>query len=203
VQFDFAFTALTNELRFCTDITAASQYVYFDDVELFVVDSIPGDRVVYVEADSSFEPDGIPTLALLDDVRIALTDPSGLPSRQILGLTDQKLFVERIMRTEFDVTIVGLDVEPSKEADCKAALLSDVNDFLKSVMPFVTGDDSETERNDVITSVALSETVQAVLAAFAASASSVTFELSSGGGALTSYRVAENELAKLSMLRYV
>jgi len=197
-----AFTAQSNQLWFGSTASAAG-YAQFDALELGVTDSLPGDRTVYVEVTTAIDADGIPTEAILDDVRTDLnTDPDTGVARMPLGTTDEKLFVEPIIRSEFDVEIDGLVVEASQETALKASLDTGVDEYFRSVVPFVTGIDAEIDRNDVITSVKLSQVIQDILAAYGATVDDITFELT-GGSPVTRYTVDENELAKLGTITYV
>jgi len=201
-SFSVAFTATANDLRFATDCAAAGD-CDFDDLGLTVTDSLPGDRVVYVEATTAIDPDGIPTQDILDDVRTALnTDPDTGDDRMPLGLTDEKLFVEPIIRSSFDVEITGLVVDAAQEVALKASLDDGVDEYLRTMAPFVEGVDSDIDRNDVITNVSLSEVIQGVLDAYGASAEEVAFE-PTGGAPVTRYTIDENETAKLGTITYV
>lgn len=200
--FSVLFTAQSNSIRLQGTLSG-SGYVEFDTCGLTLMDSQTGDRVVYVEATTDIDADGEPTQAILDAVRTALTaDPDTGEDRMPLGLTDEKLFVEPISRLTFDVEITGLVVETSRETDCKASLDTGVDEYFRSVAPFVDGVDSEIDRNDTISNVSISEVVQGVLDAYGASASSLTFEFS-GGSPLDKYTVGERETAKLGTITYV
>jgi hypothetical protein len=196
------FTAVDPELRFGTDATGTGQGLYLDAVELTLSRSLPGDRVVYVEVIDSVDADGIAPLTVLDEVRSALTtDPETGQDRMVLGTTDEKLFVESIIRTAFDVTITGLVVDPTKETDLKASLDVTVDEYFRSVAPFVEGVDSDLDRNDIITGIKLSEIVQDTLSAFGATADTITFN-KVGDSVVTRYTVDENETAKLGTITY-
>ena len=174
-SFSVSFTAASNQLWFYA-AAAGAGYCEFDDLELTVTDSLPGDRVVYVEATTAIDADGIPTEQLLEDVRDDLnTDPDTSEDRMPLGLSDEKLFVEPITRSEMDVEITGLVVDAAQDAACKSSLDDAVDEYFRSAAPFVTGLDSELDRADVITGVSLAEVIQGVLDAYGASAESLTF----------------------------
>jgi len=197
-----SFTAQSNQMWFYA-AAAGAGYCEFDDILLTVDDSLPGDRVVYVEATTAIHADGIPTEQLLEDVRTALnTDPDTSEDRMPLGPTDEKLFVEPITRSELDVEITGLVVDAAQDAACKLSLTAAVDEYFRSTAPFVTGLDSDLDRNDVITGVSLAEVIQGVLDVYCASAESITFELS-GGAPTTRYTLDENETAKLGAITYV
>jgi hypothetical protein len=86
---------------------ASGQYVEFDDFTILQT-SFPGHVTVYVEADDSIDADGIPTVALLSDTRDTITtDPVTGIDRPSLGLVDDNLFVEPIIRTAIYLEIRG------------------------------------------------------------------------------------------------
>lgn len=201
-SFSVAFTAQSNELWLYVTIGAAG-YCEFDDLALTVTDSLPGDRVVYVEVTTAVDPDGVPTEDILVDVRTDLnTDPDTGDDRMPLGLTDEKLFVEPITRSSFDVEITGLVVEASLDAALKSSLDDGVDEYLRSVAPYVDGVDVEIDKNDVITGISLAEVIQGILEAYGASAEEIAFE-PTGGAPVTRYTLAENEVAKLGTITYV
>lgn len=198
-----SFTAADTELRLASDATAGTDSVAFDDCLLTVTDSLPGDRVVYVEVLPAVDADGIPDQSHLDDVRDELnTDPLTSQARMVLGTTDEKLFVEPIVRSTFDVEITGLVVDASQETALKTSLDTGVDEYFRSVAPFVTGVDSALDRSDEITGIKLSEIIQDVLNAYGATAEVITFE-KSGSPSVTRYTLAENETAKLGTITYV
>ena len=201
--FSVSFTALSTELRLASDAVAGSAFVTFDACALEVADSLPGDRVMYVEVLPTVDADGIPDQSHLDDVRTTLnTDPLTGQARMVLGTTDEKLFVEPIIRSTFDVEIAGLVVDAAQETALKSSLDSGVDEYFRSVAPFVTGVDSALDRSDEITGVKLSEVIQDILKAYGATAEGVTFE-KTGNPLVTRYALAENETAKRGAITYV
>lgn len=163
--------------------------------------SFPGDRSVYVEADSTIDPDGIPPSGLLDDVRESLTtDPDTGQSRPGLGQQDANLWVEPITRVLVDVTVTTLVTPSGQEASVKADIDSALALYLISIAPFVVGVDSENFRNDLITDPALSSIVQDILDSTGSSASGVTFEVATIP--TSSYQLLGGELAKLGAVTY-
>jgi uncharacterized phage protein gp47/JayE len=196
--FSVPITATDIQLRLASDATVGAPDVYFDDIAVLVTDSLPGDRVVYVEVFQSIEFDGLPDDAVLDAVRTSLnTDPDTGKARMVLGTTDEKLFVEPIIRSEFWVTITGLVVDPAQETALKSSLDTAADEYLRSVSPYVEGVDSAIDRNDVITGIKLSEVIQDTLNAFNASAESIVFN-KDGEPTTTRYTMDENETAKLA-----
>jgi hypothetical protein len=164
--------------------------------------SFPGDRTVYVEATSTIDADGIAPQSLLDDVRDAInTDQLTGESRAVLGLTDETLFVESIIRTSIFVEISDLNVEPEQESALKSDVSDALNLYFRSIAPFVDGVDIVSERNDTITNLSVSEIVQDVLSSYGASAQTVTFGLVVGVS-IPLYFLNPGELTKLGGITY-
>ena len=163
--------------------------------------SVPPERTVYIEAQVALDPDGIPTSALLDDVRDSITtNPDTGWARQPLGMVDSTLYVEPITRTAFDVNIPGLVVDPLKESDAKAEMDSDLDVYFRSILPYVDGVDVEEERNDTITKVSVSSAVQGVLTKYGATAQGVTVTV--GALEIIEYLLSRGEMAKLGTITY-
>lgn len=164
--------------------------------------SYPGDRTVYVEAVTTIDADGLAPPSLLADVRDAInTDPDTGLSRTLLGLTDDTLWVESIIRTSVFVEISDLDVAAADEAACKTDLTSALDLYFRSITPYVDGVDIASERMDTITSVSVSEIVMDVLRAYGATAQTVVFGLVLGV-AIPLYTLGQGELAKLGGITY-
>jgi uncharacterized phage protein gp47/JayE len=158
----------------------------------------PPERTVYVEADTTVDPDGIPTQALLDDVRESITyDPETGQTRQPLGLTDDTLFVEQITRTEFYVRITGLTVDASIETAVKDEIETQLASYFRALRPFVDGVDAPIDNNSLITDLTVSDVVQDVLKANGGSAQSVAFGISLGDS-IPEYQLGQGETAKLA-----
>jgi hypothetical protein len=158
--------------------------------------SLPGERTVYVEAQTAINADGIPTADLLTQVRTSLnTDPDTGKSRQPLGLTDSTLFVEPIVRSGFGVEITGLVVDAENEAAAKADLDTEVDTYFRSIDPYVDGVDVPADRRDTITQVSVSESVNGVLRKYGATAG--TIDVSRSAVPFTQYQLSQGEKAKL------
>lgn len=165
--------------------------------------SYPGDRTVYVEAVDTVDPDGIAPLPLLQAVRDAInTDPATGLGRATLGLTDDTLFVESIIRTSIYVEIRDLDVEPEKEAALKDDVESALRLYFRTVRPFVDGVDLLQERSDTISTPSISAVIQDVLQSYGASSQGVGFGLVPATF-MTLYYLNPGELAKLGAVSYV
>ena len=167
------------------------------------VTSEPPERTVYVEAQTSIDPDGVAPPTLLDDVRDSITtDPETGFERQPLGLTNETLFVESITRLSVFVGIQGLSVDPSKETQAK----SDINDaldlYFAKVIMFVSGLDFEGDKNDTLSIASIGGVVDDALRATGGSAITVLF----GFDALlleVRYQLRPGELVKRGPITYV
>jgi len=165
--------------------------------------SVPPERTVYIEADTSIEPDGIAPQSLLDEVRDSITtDPVTGLARQALGMTDETLFVESISRTGIFVTISNLTVDASLLAETQAAISEALTIHFLSLNPFVDGLDADIDRNDKITDLTISTVVQDVLDTFNASALGVAFG-TVPGVFLGEYILLPGEKTKRDIVAYV
>lgn len=161
--------------------------------------SYPGDRTIYVEADSG--TDGIPTSGLLAEVRVAInTDPVTGLSRSTLGLSDTTLYIEPITRSAIDVEVTGLVYLAGTEVTVKDAILAALVAQTALMLPFVDGVDLPQDRNDLITALVLSQVVQGVLDTYGASATGITFEVDATP--LTTYQLSMGETVKLGTVTY-
>lgn len=161
-------------------------------------ESSPPDRTVYIEADTTVNPDGIAPQSLLDEVRTSITtDPVTGLARQPLGLTDDTLFVESIIRTLFFVEITGLSVSADLETKAKAEVQDALTAYFLLIKPFVDGLDSSLDRNDTITDLTISNVVQDSLSANGGTAISVRFGRTAIE-TLTDYELSPGELSKLA-----
>lgn len=176
----------------------ARAYPYAGKPVLLLLESSPPDRTVYVEADTTIDPDGIAPQNLLDEVRDTITtDPVTGLARQPLGLTDDTLFVESISRTLFYVQITTLSVSDDLVAKTKSEVEDALTAYFLLIKPFVDGLDSILDRNDKITDLTVSDVVQDVLSANGGTANSVAFGLSPGES-LPEYQLSPGELSKLA-----
>jgi len=165
--------------------------------------SVPGDRLIYVEATTDIDSDGIAPGALLDSIRDSInTDPDTGLSRSVLGLTDDTLFIESISRTAIIVTISDLTVDASEESACKSDIEDALDLYLRNIAPFIDGVDAEIDRNDSITNPSVNEIVQDVLKSYGATAELVRFGLVAGVY-INLYFLDPGELTKLGSMIYV
>ena len=157
----------------------------------------PADRTVFVEADTTIEPDGIAPPALLDEVRASITaDPLTGLTRQPLGLTDSTLWVESISRTPFYIEITNLQIDVAIETETKDEIEEALTNYFLSLAPFVAGLDFE--KNDTITALTISDIVQDILTARGGSATDINFGLSLGVFTSTKEILDPGEKAKLA-----
>jgi hypothetical protein len=200
-DFDVSFIAVEVNMSFYGDCSAAG-FVEFDAVTL-VQDSLPGDRSVFIEADSTLDPDGIASQDLLDDARDYINfDPDTGKARPPLGETDETLWVESIRRTSMFVEIRDLVVPSEVEASTKTSLETAVDEYFRAIVPYIEGLDPPIIRNDIITNLTLSTIVQSVLTPVGGTAGGVGF----GPVAdefVPSYILGQGELTKSGGVTYV
>lgn len=167
------------------------------------LNSLPGDRTVYIEAETSIHPDGIAPGSLLDDVRDAInTDPVTSLARPLLGLSDLTLDVRSISRTSFYVEVVNLQVDADLETQVKIDIETALTTYFLSLSSFVDGIDLPQERNDLITDVTISAIVQSAITDSGGTADEVNFGTAPSVFTTTSYRLDPGELAKLGDIEY-
>ena len=173
-------------------------YPYAGKPILLLLESSPPDRTVYIEADTTIDPDGIAPQSLLDEVRDNITtDPVTGFARQPLGLTDDTLFIKSISRTPFFVQISTLAVSDDLVAKAKADIEDALTAYFVLIKPFVDGLDSVLDRNDKITDLTISDVVQDVLSANGGTANGVAFSNVSSES-IPEYQLSPGELAKLA-----
>lgn len=186
---------------YCTS-GASGQYVEFDDFEILQTE-YPGHVTVYCECDTSYESDGIPDSTLLDDVRDYITtDQTTGIDRPSLGLVDDNIFVEPIIRTSIYLEIRGLDIASELETQAKADLDTDVDAYLRNATPYIQGLDSQTSQADQITDPLISKVVQDVLDSYGATCSGIGIG-TQVGVFLANYSLGAGELSKLGSITYV
>jgi hypothetical protein len=165
--------------------------------------SFTSDRTVYIEAESSIDPDGIAPQSLLDDVRDAINnDPDTGRSRPPLGLTDSTLYVSSISRTDFYTNIDNIQIDPNNLAAAQSDIEDALDLYYAGLSPYLDGIDVILERNDKISDMTLSRIVQDVLSSYGAVADNVSFGLSAGVFDQNTYTLAPGELAKNTAVTY-
>lgn len=167
-----------------------------------IVGSLPPERTMYIEADSTIDPDGIAPPALLDDARDHLnTNPETGISRLTLGMTDEKLFVESITRILIYVEVRGLITQPGQDTLVQNAIDASLAFYFLSLKMFITGLDAPEDKNDTITDLSVSDIVQDILRINNATASGVGFGLTPGSF-VGQYVLFPGELTKLGAVAY-
>jgi hypothetical protein len=168
-----------------------------------ILASAPPDRTIYVETTIDIDPDGIAPGSLIDDVRASITaDPETGISRQPLGLTDDTLYVESIIRTTLYFTIYDLIIDSNVEAQAKSDFETAIENYARSCIPYVDGLDSPIDNKSAITDPSVSKIAQDVFSSYGGSISGVTF----GNAPLSSvnrYQLAANETVKSGGVQYV
>jgi hypothetical protein len=166
-----------------------------------VIEPTPGDRTVYIESTDT-GVDGVPTAAILAAVRAALlNDPDTGDSRDVLGTTEERLYVEPIVRLEVDVRINGLVVASEIETSTKAQIVAALTAYLYDrVFCFVDGLDFDGDRSDSITEMVISGVVKDVLKPVGATADDIQIRV--GAGAATTYLLGRGELAIIDAVTY-
>lgn len=188
--------------RWAEEVSSVLRAYPYAGNSVSVATSLPGERTVYVETTTDIEPDGIPTAAILTEVRTSITtDPDTGEARQPLGLTDSTLYVEAITRTAFDTQITGLVIDASQETAAKAEIDTALDTYYRQVIPFVDGIDPPADRNDTITQGTVWQSVQGVLTKYGATADSI--QVSSPTGVITQYLLSQGEMAKGNAATYV
>jgi len=128
---------------------------------------VPGERTIYVESTTAFNPDGIPDATLLSAVRQYITyDPITGKTRQALGSTDETLHIYAITRKLFTLKLYGFSVDSAVETECKNNIQLSADSHLRSFSPFVEGLDPISLKNNTITSVSVAESVQDIIKSY-------------------------------------
>jgi uncharacterized phage protein gp47/JayE len=181
---------------------ASGQHVEFDDFTILQTD-YPGHVTVYIEADTDIDADGIPTSTELTAARNYInTDQTTGIDRPSLGLVDDNLFVEPIIRTAIYLEIRGLDIASELETQAKADLDTEVDAYLRNATPYIQGLDSQTSQADQITDPLISKVVQDVLDSYGATATGIGIG-TEVGVFISSYSLGAGETAKLGSITYV
>lgn len=121
----------------------------------------PGQVDLYAEADTTLDPDGIPTVAQLEDVlsRVEL-DQAGRATRRPAGALVNSF---AIIRTGFDTTVSGIsDVE--NLAQVEIDITQAVSDYFLQRGPFIIGLDVP-PRRDIISRSSISGQVEDIISA--------------------------------------
>lgn len=156
----------------------------------------PGEVDVYVE--SATEPDGIPTQAQLDDVFEAIeVDQSGLASRRPANAFVNVL---PIVRTEFDVTVVGL--QGNDLATLQQDITAAVEGYFLQAEPFIVGLNVP-PRLDRLSNIDLLCIIDDIAKAADGQFNNATFTLTGQTSSLPAYILGEGEKAKALNVGFV
>jgi hypothetical protein len=163
--------------------------------------STPGDRTVYIEVDSTIDPDGeaagAPGQAVLDSARDNInTNQTTEISNPSLGTSDSNLYVESITRVPFFVEVRNLTVDADKEDQTKAQITASLDEYFRGITMYIEGLDPTSEKNDVITDLSVSTIVQDAMIPFGATADGIGFG-TEVAVFLSQYTLFAGELAKL------
>lgn len=200
-DFDVTFDATTTDVLLYSDATGAG-YVEFDTMDIVQI-SFPGDRSVFVEAETTVDPDGIAPQGLLDKVRNYInTNQTTVKNQPSLGDTDENLYVQSIIRTTLNVEIRDLVVDGDIETATKASISTAVDAYLRGIAPFLQGIDPPARQNDLITDLTLSQVIQDILNPVGGSAAGVGLFITAGQF-IPSYALGQGELGKLGAVNYV
>jgi uncharacterized phage protein gp47/JayE len=164
--------------------------------------SLPGDRTVYIEVDSSIDPDGEANgsigQAVLDSARDNINyDQTTGTSNPPLGTTDSSLYVESITRVPFYVEVRNLTVDSTLEDATKTNISDSLDEYFRSIFMWIEGLDPLSEKNDVITDLSVSTVVQDAMSPYGATADGIGFGLEEGVF-ISQYTLSAGELAKLA-----
>lgn len=158
----------------------------------------PGERTIFIKADSSIDVDGVADSALLELAEQYIkTDQETGRANEVLGCDgDSTRFVVSIFNTTFFVTINGLDVsidiEPTVKTDIETALKA----YFRTVQQFILGLDFILDKNDEITVPSVSRVIEDIVRAAGGSFTNATFD--TGAGSLPEYVPGAGELVKLA-----
>jgi uncharacterized phage protein gp47/JayE len=158
----------------------------------------PVNKTIFVEADSSIDPDGVAPQALLDTVRSYIRfDPDTTRANEALtGDINDLMEIASIFNSTFFVVITNLDVSGDVEAQVKADIESNLKIYFRTIRPFILGLDFVEDRNDRIDVPGISSIVTDVVRASGGSFKSLTFN--QGAGTLEEYFLTVGELVKLA-----
>lgn len=163
----------------------------------------PPDRTVYIEATADIDPDGVPTDGLIDQVRANITtNPVTGLTRQPLGMTDETLYIEKIIVIDLYVQIYQIMVDDEAYDDAITAIEAAILAYTATVRPWIAGLDPDGERYDLVTAVTLSDVVQDALTAFNGTAQKVFFGIAPFEW-IDQYRLNPGEIMVLLHIDYV
>jgi uncharacterized phage protein gp47/JayE len=151
-------------------------------------DSLPGERTVFVESVSSYDPDGLADASLLAAVEQYINYDQDTGKRNpCLGSTDDTLTITSITRYSLYITIYGMTLDDvARTLACQQDVTSTLENLIYGVHPYLMGLDTEAFRNDVVTPSLIARHAQRVVQAYGGSLSRAEMSLSYGGVVLDS-----------------
>ncbi len=164
----------------------------------------PGLVDVFAESTTALDPDGIPSLALREDVFDAIElDDNGLATRRpanaaIASPVGEPGAVFPITRTAYNVDIAGFDAEDP--ATVQADIATALDQYFRGREPFIVGL-SVLPRQDRITQGSVAGVVSEVASESGATVSLVTLKL--GAVEIVVAALANGEKAKLGTVTYL
>jgi len=165
--------------------------------------SAPPDRTIYVEVDTSIDPDGIAPTNILDNVRDAIiNDPDTNIENQPLGIENSSLYVVSIRRTDLFTEIRGLDVPSSQLTDIQNQITSALDSFYRGLTPYVNGVDFIGDKNNVASDPILSRLIQDIVDTVSGSFAGLGFGLTAVNF-IPTYELGSGETAKSGGVAFV
>lgn len=163
-------------------------------LHIYPYTGMPGEVDVYCESTAAIDADGIPTQDLLDDVYDAIqVEVSGLATRRPVSAA---INVYPISRTEFTITVNGLDVGDGGDEDTVTTAINEaVDEYLRTREPFIVGL-SVAPRKDRITRSGVASVAESI--AHAAGASLTSVDLENNLGSIVAYTLSDGEKAKIA-----
>jgi uncharacterized phage protein gp47/JayE len=161
--------------------TIINAYPYSGDIE--------GTVLVFTE--SSVSPDGIPNPTELQEVLDSINQPDRRP-------VTAEVFSLPIVRTPFDVTVLGLSPDTPESRDIIETLLAQY--FLERE-PFIEGLDNIDK--SLISQTEIIQIISLALQTTNASFDTAIFEVSGTGDTLTRYNLGQGEKSKINIVSYI
>lgn len=158
----------------------------------------PGQRTIYIKADASIDPDGVPTAPLLTlaEAYIQYNQDTAQANEAMGCDAASELYVEAISNTVFYVTVNTLTVSADVESDCKAKILTALKAYFRTVVPYISGLDYIEDRNDFVTVPSVTGVIQDVVFSYGGSFASAEIDI--GAGSIPNYQPGVGELCKLA-----
>lgn len=167
-------------------------------INVYPYTGAPGEVDVYSEVAASIDPDGIPNGATLLAVKENIEfNSSGQATRRPANAWVNSY---PITRQEFDVEVSGL--VSVNLAQLQADITSALEEYFLAREPFIDGL-SILPKTNTITKTAIIGLIDGIVSLDGGSFTTATFELSSGGGPIATYTLADGEKAKALNVTFV